>query len=56
MGGIIACVSMPLIDKIHIDDPVGASSVHGNVCLYIDTWGNNESQLSWLDEFYRSQS
>jgi ammonia channel protein AmtB len=30
VGGIIACVSMPLIDKMRIDDPVGASSVHGN--------------------------
>lgn len=30
VGAIIACISMPLVDKMRIDDPVGASSVHGN--------------------------
>lgn len=30
VGAIIVCISMPLIDKMRIDDPVGASSVHGN--------------------------
>lgn len=30
VGAIIACISMPLMDKMRIDDPVGASSVHGN--------------------------
>ncbi|KAJ9598650.1 hypothetical protein L9F63_010665, partial [Diploptera punctata] len=34
LGGIIACVTMPLIDKVHIDDPVGASSVHGASALW----------------------
>jgi ammonia channel protein AmtB len=33
LGAIIACVCMPLIDKMGIDDPVGASSVHGNNIL-----------------------
>jgi hypothetical protein len=30
MGALIVCISMPLIDKMGIDDPVGASAVHGN--------------------------
>ena len=30
VGAIIACLAMPLIYKMKIDDPVGASSVHGN--------------------------
>jgi ammonia channel protein AmtB len=30
IGAIITCISMPLIDKMRIDDPVGASAVHGN--------------------------
>jgi len=30
IGALIACIAMPLIDKMKIDDPVGASSVHGN--------------------------
>ncbi|KAF2360587.1 Ammonium transporter [Trinorchestia longiramus] len=29
VGGAISTLSMPLIDKLHIDDPVGATSVHG---------------------------
>jgi len=29
VGALIVCVAMPLIDKIKIDDPVGASAVHG---------------------------
>jgi len=29
IGGIIACTTMPFFDKIGVDDPVGASSVHG---------------------------
>lgn len=33
VGAIVACVSMPLIDKMGIDDPVGASAVHGNNTL-----------------------
>ncbi|XP_075217873.1 putative ammonium transporter 2 [Lycorma delicatula] len=35
IGGIIACITMPLIDKIGVDDPVGATSVHG-IC---GIWG-----------------
>nr|XP_045581663.1 putative ammonium transporter 3 isoform X1 [Procambarus clarkii] len=31
VGGVIAVMAMPLFDKLHIDDPVGATSVHG-VC------------------------
>ncbi|XP_050725760.1 putative ammonium transporter 3 [Eriocheir sinensis] len=29
VGGLIAVLGMPLFDKLHIDDPVGAASVHG---------------------------
>ncbi|RZF45288.1 hypothetical protein LSTR_LSTR014086 [Laodelphax striatellus] len=29
IGGLLSCVSMPLIDMLGIDDPVGATSVHG---------------------------
>lgn len=29
VGAALACISMPLFDRIGIDDPVGASSVHG---------------------------
>ncbi|KAH1001901.1 hypothetical protein HUJ04_005859 [Dendroctonus ponderosae] len=29
IGALLVCTSMPLIDSIKIDDPVGASAVHG---------------------------
>ncbi|XP_066969358.1 putative ammonium transporter 3 [Macrobrachium rosenbergii] len=29
IGGIISVLAMPMFDKLHIDDPVGATSVHG---------------------------
>lgn len=29
IGGFITCFTMPLLDKIKIDDPVGASATHG---------------------------
>jgi Amt family ammonium transporter len=29
IGGVLVCVAVPLIDRLHIDDPVGAISVHG---------------------------
>ncbi|XP_055687031.1 putative ammonium transporter 3 [Lutzomyia longipalpis] len=29
IGSILTCVTMPLFDKMAVDDPVGASSVHG---------------------------
>lgn len=35
IGALLACMTMPLFDKIGVDDPVGASSVHG-VC---GIWG-----------------
>jgi Amt family ammonium transporter len=29
IAGIIVCVAVPLIDRLHVDDPVGAIAVHG---------------------------
>lgn len=29
IGGFITCFMMPMLDRIHIDDPVGASATHG---------------------------
>ncbi|WMS89186.1 ammonium transporter [Pleionea litopenaei] len=33
-GGVIASVSVSLLDKVKIDDPVGAISVHGTVGIF----------------------
>ena len=37
VGGFITCITMPLFDKMGVDDPVGASSVHGMAGI----WGNS---------------
>lgn len=37
IGSLLACITMPLFDRMSVDDPVGASSVHG-VC---GIWGTN---------------
>jgi Amt family ammonium transporter len=34
IGGVIVCIAVPLFDKIKIDDPVGAASVHGVVGFF----------------------
>lgn len=33
IGGFITCIAMPALDKIHIDDPVGAAATHGTLTL-----------------------
>lgn len=33
IGGFITCVAMPALDRIHIDDPVGAAATHGTFTL-----------------------
>ncbi|XP_055919663.1 putative ammonium transporter 3 [Eupeodes corollae] len=35
LGALLCCLVMPLFDRFHVDDPVGASAVHG-VC---GIWG-----------------
>ncbi|XP_067004118.2 putative ammonium transporter 3 [Anabrus simplex] len=34
IGGGITCFSMPMFDKFHIDDPVGACAVHGMAAIW----------------------
>lgn len=29
IGAFITCIAMPALDKLHIDDPVGAAATHG---------------------------
>lgn len=29
VGAYVTCCIMPMLDKMHIDDPVGASATHG---------------------------
>jgi len=30
VGGFITCITMPALDRLHIDDPVGAAATHGS--------------------------
>ena len=34
-GGSLAILSSVLIDRIHVDDPVAASSVHGTCGIWV---------------------
>ncbi|KAF4524277.1 hypothetical protein B566_EDAN012040 [Ephemera danica] len=34
IGGAVACTTMPLFDMLGVDDPVGASSVHGLAAVW----------------------
>lgn len=43
IGALLTCVTMPLIDKMSVDDPVGASSVHGVSGI----WGQNSLFISF---------
>lgn len=35
IGGILAIFSVRLMDRLHIDDPVGAVSVHGTCGIWV---------------------
>ena len=44
IGGFITCFAMPALDKVYIDDPVGAAATHGIhilfwVCIYVYLFG-----------------
>ncbi|XP_076653901.1 ammonium transporter isoform X1 [Halictus rubicundus] len=36
VGAFITCFMMPMIDRLHIDDPVGASATHGSTLIHLD--------------------
>ena len=51
IAGVIVVISVLFFDKIKIDDPVGAISVHG-VCgifgtLAVGIWGTNDATFLW---------
>ena len=35
IGGVLAILSVRLLDRLHIDDPVGAVSVHGTAGIWV---------------------
>ncbi|KAK7070343.1 Ammonium transmembrane transporter activity protein [Halocaridina rubra] len=63
VGGILAVLSMPLVDSFHIDDPVGAVAVHGGgfyllgvqtlTCVCITAWAMISTYLilKGIDKF-----
>ncbi|CAH1111858.1 unnamed protein product [Psylliodes chrysocephalus] len=47
VGALLVCSSMPLFDMIGVDDPVGASSVHGVAGI----WGKTVNSFNYLKPF-----
>lgn len=50
IGGAIAVLSMPLIDKLHVDDPVGATPVHGKISEH---YIRQHTYLKFINDFYQ---
>lgn len=50
IGGALACIGIPFFDWLHIDDPVGATSVHGLAAFWgvlaIGLFADGETVLS----------
>lgn len=57
IGGFITCVTMPLLDKIGIDDPVGASATHGYcfIITHVEVFLNITQRLNALAFSKRKQ-
>lgn len=45
IGALLTCIAMPIFDKWGIDDPVGASAVHGVSGI----WGKYHYKLEKID-------
>lgn len=38
IGGVIGCLSPKLVDKMKVDDPVGAVAVHGVAGVWVSSY------------------